>query len=70
MAHGKVSIYVCGVTAYDRGHIGHARAYVSFDVLVGYRNWGINVELNMIEQVVRSFGWFQDMFFKYMHAVA
>ncbi|PKA56578.1 cysteinyl-tRNA synthetase [Apostasia shenzhenica] len=30
---GKVGMYVCGVTAYDLSHIGHARAYVSFDVL-------------------------------------
>ncbi|KAL8162011.1 hypothetical protein V2J09_013500 [Rumex salicifolius] len=30
---GKVGMYVCGVTAYDFSHIGHARAYVTFDVL-------------------------------------
>ena len=30
---GKVGIYVCGVTPYDYSHIGHARVYVSFDVL-------------------------------------
>ena len=30
---GKVSMYVCGVTTYDLSHIGHARAYVTFDVL-------------------------------------
>lgn len=30
---GKVGMYVCGVTAYDLSHIGHARVYVSFDVL-------------------------------------
>lgn len=30
---GEVSMYVCGVTAYDFSHIGHARAYVAFDVL-------------------------------------
>lgn len=30
---GKVGMYVCGVTAYDLSHIGHARAYVTFDVL-------------------------------------
>ena len=27
-------MYVCGVTVYDLSHIGHARAYVAFDVLV------------------------------------
>lgn len=30
---GKVGMYVCGVTAYDFSHIGHARAYVTFDIL-------------------------------------
>lgn len=30
---GRVGMYVCGVTAYDLSHIGHARVYVSFDVL-------------------------------------
>eukprot|EP00891_Asterochloris_glomerata_P001720 jgi/Astpho2/1720/fgenesh1_pm.00032_%23_20_t len=29
----RVSMYVCGVTVYDWSHIGHARAYVSFDLL-------------------------------------
>ena len=28
-----VSMYVCGVTAYDFSHIGHARVYVAFDLL-------------------------------------
>ncbi|KAK5825441.1 hypothetical protein PVK06_020277 [Gossypium arboreum] len=33
---GKVRMYVCGVTAYDFSHLGHARAAVSFDVLYRY----------------------------------
>ncbi|KAH1231108.1 Cysteine--tRNA ligase 2, cytoplasmic [Glycine max] len=33
---GKVSMYVCGVTAYDFSHLGHARAAVSFDILFRY----------------------------------
>ena len=28
-----VSLYVCGVTPYAMAHMGHARCYVSFDVL-------------------------------------
>ncbi|KAA3480168.1 cysteine--tRNA ligase, chloroplastic/mitochondrial isoform X1 [Gossypium australe] len=32
----KVGMYVCGVTAYDLSHIGHARVYVTFDVLYRY----------------------------------
>ncbi len=30
----KVKIYVCGITAYDYCHIGHARSTVVFDVIV------------------------------------
>ncbi len=33
---GKVRMYVCGVTVYDRSHIGHARALVTFDVVYRY----------------------------------
>ncbi len=36
---GKVGMYVCGVTVYDRCHIGHARAYVAFDVILRYLRW-------------------------------
>ena len=32
----KVSIYVCGPTVYDDSHIGHGRAYVSYDMMVRY----------------------------------
>ena len=30
---GKVSMYVCGVTVYDNCHLGHARCYLSFDLI-------------------------------------
>ena len=33
---GKVLMYVCGPTVYDSCHIGHARAFVVFDVIVRY----------------------------------
>ena len=33
---GKVGMYVCGVTVYDRSHVGHARALVTFDVIYRY----------------------------------
>jgi cysteinyl-tRNA synthetase len=31
-----VTMYVCGPTVYDHAHIGHAKTYVSFDVIVRY----------------------------------
>jgi cysteinyl-tRNA synthetase len=36
---GRVRIYVCGVTVYDRAHIGHAMSAVVFDVVRRYLEW-------------------------------
>lgn len=33
---GEIGMYVCGVTVYDLCHIGHARTFVSFDMIVRY----------------------------------
>jgi cysteinyl-tRNA synthetase len=33
---GEVSLYVCGPTVYDMSHVGHARCYVAWDVVVRY----------------------------------
>lgn len=32
----KVGIYVCGITAYDSCHLGHARAAIVFDIIYRY----------------------------------
>ena len=32
----KVNLFVCGVTPYDFTHIGHARTYIIFDMMVKY----------------------------------
>ena len=36
---GKVSMYVCGPTVYNRIHIGNARTFISFDVIRRYLLW-------------------------------
>lgn len=36
MEEGRVGIYVCGPTVYGHPHLGHAKSYVSFDILVRY----------------------------------
>ena len=36
VTEGRVHIYVCGPTVYASTHIGHAKTYVSFDVIVRY----------------------------------
>ncbi len=33
---GKVNMYVCGPTVYSDSHIGHAKTYVNFDMIVRY----------------------------------
>ena len=32
----KINLFVCGPTVYDYSHIGHAKTYVQFDVIVKY----------------------------------
>ena len=32
----KVKMYVCGPTVYDNAHLGHARCYITWDVLYRY----------------------------------
>ncbi|XOV78368.1 MAG: cysteine--tRNA ligase [Aestuariibacter sp.] len=36
LQNGKVGMYVCGITVYDLCHMGHARTYLSFDMMVRY----------------------------------
>jgi len=44
LERGRVHMYVCGPTVYDHAHLGHAKLYVSMDVLVRYlRHQGYKV---------------------------
>ncbi|MEM0343510.1 MAG: cysteine--tRNA ligase [Thermoplasmata archaeon] len=51
--HGrKVGMYVCGVTVYDRSHLGHARSAINFDVIVRwlrYRGYEVNHVTNFTD---------------------
>ena len=49
---GYVRMYVCGITAYDRCHIGHARSAVVFDTVVRhlrYRGFEVNFIRNFTD---------------------
>ena len=40
----QVRMYICGMTVYDDTHIGHARTFLCFDLIVRYlRNAGYKV---------------------------
>jgi L-cysteine:1D-myo-inositol 2-amino-2-deoxy-alpha-D-glucopyranoside ligase len=45
-----VALYVCGVTPYATTHMGHARTYLTFDVLVRYLRWQ-GAEVNYCQNV-------------------
>ena len=49
---GKVGIYVCGMTVYDRCHVGHARAMVVFDAFVRWlrhNGWAVDFVRNFTD---------------------
>lgn len=47
---GKVSLYVCGLTTYDYSHIGHARMFVAFDVVVRYLRF-LGYQVNYVRNI-------------------
>ena len=50
LVEGKVGMYVCGMTVYDFCHLGHARAFLAFDLIVRYMRH-IGLEVNYIRNV-------------------
>lgn len=50
IAEGKVGLYVCGPTVYDMCHVGHARCYVAFDVVVRYLKYS-GYQVNYVRNV-------------------
>jgi cysteinyl-tRNA synthetase len=52
LEEGRVGLYVCGMTVYDRAHVGHARAMVVFDTFVRYlrfRGWQVKFVRNFTD---------------------
>ncbi|MBA7480627.1 Cysteine--tRNA ligase [subsurface metagenome] len=50
LKEGKVGIYVCGPTVYGHAHLGHAKSYVSFDVLVRYLRY-LDYEVTYVQNI-------------------
>ncbi len=49
---GAVNMYVCGITAYDVSHLGHARSAIVFDVIkryLRYRGFKVNHVRNITD---------------------
>ena len=49
---GKVRMYVCGVTVYDRAHIGHAMSAMVFDIIrryLEYRGYEVRYAMNFTD---------------------
>ena len=47
---GRVLMYVCGPTVYDYPHIGHAKSYISFDVIVRYFRY-LNYTVRYVQNI-------------------
>ncbi|MDO8649849.1 MAG: cysteine--tRNA ligase [Candidatus Berkelbacteria bacterium] len=46
----KVGMYVCGPTVYDYGHVGHARTYLTFDLINRFLNF-LGYKVNYIQNI-------------------
>ena len=46
----RVGIYVCGPTVYGHSHLGHAKSYVSFDILVRYLRY-LNYDVTYVQNI-------------------
>ena len=53
MKPGEVSWYACGPTVYDKSHLGHARNYVSTDIIrrimMHYYGMKVNFVMNITD---------------------
>ena len=52
LVDGEIKMYVCGMTVYDLCHIGHGRAFVSFDLITRFLRfigWNVTYVRNITD---------------------
>ncbi|MGE4286178.1 MAG: cysteine--tRNA ligase [Phycisphaerae bacterium] len=47
---GRASMYVCGPTVYGHAHLGHAKSYVSFDIVARYLKY-LGYQLTYVQNI-------------------
>ena len=50
LERGRVGMYVCGPTVYDHAHLGHAKLYVSMDVILRYLRH-LNYDVRYVQNI-------------------
>jgi len=55
----EVTWYTCGPTVYDDSHMGHARTYISFDILKRIMTdyFGYNVKVSVVCLFIEVVKW-------------
>lgn len=48
--NGPLKLFVCGPTVYDNVHLGHARAYLPFDIIVRYLR-SLNIKVFYLQNI-------------------
>ena len=48
--NGKINIFVCGQTVYDDAHLGHAKAYINYDIIVRWLRYS-GYTVNYIQSI-------------------
>ena len=47
----ETRLFVCGPTVYDNAHIGHARTYLFFDILVKYLRRKKDIKIKYLQNI-------------------
>ncbi len=76
---GEISLYVCGITVYDLCHIGHARVFVAFDMVVRFlraSGWKVkyvrnitDIDDKIIKRAIENKETIQELTERFIHAM-